>query len=174
MERKQGKLWFMCANARAGKSTYADSWLRSPRVAKWDMDDKPQVFPRVVVSGDAIRKAIHGHSFLPEAESLVHAFMEISIRMFYEQGYEVLVDETSTSERSISMYLKICEDAQPIFIDTPIEVCKERAVKSGKEYLLDAIDRIGSQFIELKKNWPEVRERVLKYVRMRREQDKSV
>ena len=134
----KGKLSFMCSTPRAGKSTYAKKWAA----------EKPM---RVVVCGDAIRLALHGSRYNPLAETIVFGMQHIFIRSLLQQGYDVLFDDTNSSRISIQRLLEIDANATPVFIYTPVEVCKQRAIESGQEDLIEVIDRIDKNIKEIQK-----------------------
>lgn len=161
--RDKPKLLFLSSLPRAGKSSWANKWVRLPG---------PR--PRVIVSGDDIRTAMHGHAYIPEAEPYVFAHMDIAIRSHLLRGCDVIADETFTTEQSILRMLRIDIEAEPIFISTPVEVCKRRAIDAGKEYLLGPIDRMAAQLEKLKADWPETLERLKIYVRLRQSQDVTI
>lgn len=127
----------------------------------------PPPTPRAVISGDDFRTAIHGMSYIPEAEGLVFATMDAAIRALLRRGFDVIVDETCTTEQTLLRYLKIDSNAHPIWIDTPAEVCKQRAIDTGKPYLLGPIERMDAQLQHLKKNWDEIHRKAIEYVTMR-------
>lgn len=97
--------------------------------------------PRVVVSDDAIRLAITGDRFNSFAESQVYAIKYAMIRTLLLQGYDVLVDDTHTSETSIRRLLEIDIDAQFCFVNTGIRTCIDRAKQTNQEDLKSVIWR---------------------------------
>lgn len=159
------KLYFLCGLPRSGKSTYCQEWLNEQHKLKR---------LAVVVSGDAFRKALHGHEFLPIAESYVFAAMDTAIRALLLTGFNVLVDETSTTEETILRYLRIDIDATPIIINTPSHVCICRAKQTDKPFLVEPIKRMSGQMKKLMANWPETFERLKETVRSRQTQDVEI
>lgn len=175
----QGKLFFFIGLPRSGKTTRAKEWLRGdPLPVRGDDYDIFQAYtvgrPRVVVSGDDFRKAVHGHSYIAEAEGLVFAHMDVAIKALLLGGFDVLVDETSTTESTIMRYLRADIDATPIWMDTPVEECVRRAMATGKEYLVGPIHRIARQMEELRKGWPDNFMQMKARVRYRKENDNDV
>ena len=133
-----GKLFFMISLPRAGKSTFAKDWVtRQPM--------------RVVVCGDTIRLALHGQRYNPLAETIVFGMQHVFIRSLLNDGYEVLFDDTNSSRISIQRLLEIDPNATPIFINTPVDVCKERAIKTGQLDLIKVIDRIDGNIRKIQK-----------------------
>lgn len=171
------KLLFVCGLPRSGKSSYCDQWVKQAPVyidESWTGFKTRVLEPRVVVAGDDFRKAIHGHEYLPEAEGFVFAAMDAATRALLYRGFHVIIDETCTTENTLYRYLRIDPDAQPVWIDTPEEVCKERAIRTKKEYLLGPIERMAAQRKHLKDNWDEIFSRVREKVMMRLVHDNHV
>lgn len=125
---------FLVGPPRAGKSTYVQQWQSI-------LGDRP----RVVINSDSIRLALHGQRYAFEAETFVFAIKHIMIRCFKNQGYDILVDGTHSSEISIQRILEIDINAKPIclFNISPDE-CKRRARKDSMLDLGPPIDRICS------------------------------
>ncbi len=158
-----GKLSYLIGLPRAGKSSYADIWAYEPKEK-----------PRAIISGDAFRNALYGRSFQIEAEGTVFAMMDVAARALLARGHDIIIDETSTSEATLLRYYRIDINAQPIWIDTPMEVCIERAIVSGKPYLEGPIRRMALQLEKLKSDFEAVERRIKDYLISRREQDVAV
>lgn len=139
---EKGSLYFTIGCPRSGKSTYADNWVKHET-------------KRVILSGDSFRKAVHGHSFIKIAEELVWTHLSVAAKALLNRGFDVLIDETNSTLTSLYKIVTIDIDAQPIWIDTPVEVCLERAIATGKPYLEAPIRRIAKQIEELKAGWPQ-------------------
>ncbi len=170
MTCQKGKLFFAVGLPRSGKSSWCRTWSYEP-VCHSSLHFYSWQKPRVVVSGDDFRRAIHGHAYIKEAEGLVFASMDIAAKALLFSGFDVIIDETSTTESSILRYLRIDMDAEPVFIDTPEAVCIERALATGKEYLVGPIQRMSRQLAELKKDWPATFERLKQSLRDRKDND---
>lgn len=155
---KSCNLYYLVGNCRSGKSIFADQW-------------QSQGQKRVVLSGDAFRKGVHGQIYIGEAEFFVFACLDATARALISEGYTVLIDETNTTTASLERIYRISIDAQPIFINTSTEVCIERAKKLGQNYLLPAIKRIGKQLEELKENFEKKIENIKHRVIERRKVD---
>lgn len=147
-----GNLFYTIGLQRSGKSTTARKWLNY----KLDISDSGDILtrverkseseaPRVVVSGDAIRLAMHGQVYASEAEGQVAVAAEWMMRMFLGEGYDVLYDETNTSIDSLKRVYRVSRDAIPVIIDTPMDVCLERAERLGQHYLFPVIKRCSVQ-----------------------------
>jgi len=147
-----GKLYFTVGLPRSGKTTLANKWV----------EDGPK---RLVFSGDTFRLAIHGLPYIKEAEGLVFSIMDVAARAMLLDGYDVLMDETASTEATILRYLNLDIDAQPMFVHTPASVCKERAVAGNRPYLVPVIDRIDKQLFQLLSRWDATFERLKDHVR---------
>lgn len=134
----RGKLVVVVGLPRSGKSSFS---------RRWESENSG----RVVVCADNIRKALHGHAYIGQAEEVVHSIYYTMIRTLLLQGYEVLADDTHTS---ISSLLKMCAidlDFKAVHIDTDEETCIQRAHLTNQSYLEKPIRRLAEQF---RKNFP--------------------
>lgn len=165
---QMGRLWFTIAIPRAGKSTVANDWVLNPKP-----EDGPYR-PRVIVSGDDFRKAIHQHDYIPEAEGIVFSHMDVTARALLRRGFDVCMDETCTSQSTLMRYLRIDLEARPIWVNTSLEVCKARALEAGKGYLVGPIERMHAQLTALRADFPAIVEKLKSYVLMRRGLDVMV
>ena len=146
-----GRLHFTVGLPQSGKSTLANRWARnyeepartftvpSRTFTLWTVTGPPygsrvelHCAPRVVVAGDDFRNAIHGREYVPESEGVVFAAMDVATRALLRRGFDVLVDETCTTQSTLLRYLRLDQKAVPVFVDTPVEVCLERARASGR------------------------------------------
>lgn len=143
-----GKLYFTVGMARCGKSTFCDNWVNI-------VGDRP----RVIVCGDDIHRALHGDEFHQECHPLVLCHMDIMARAHLLRGCDVIMDETATSEATIRRYLAIDPEAEPVLLQTPLEVCLFRAHQTFKPYLIPVIHRHHRNLEELLPDWPSNLER---------------
>lgn len=137
---------FMIGISRSGKSTFARKW-------------KEMGPNRVIICEDDIRLALTGKPYFGPVEPVVHAISQTMIRVLHNQGMDVLVDETHTTEKSILDLLYIDPNAEPIWFPSRdaylvpnlgvYEISVERARLLGQEYLLPVIDRQWQQIREL-------------------------
>lgn len=154
-----GKLYFVIGMPRSGKSTFCKKWCDSDTASKVDVTYDPdnlkykinRLIRRVIVNVDSIRLALHGNRYEPLAETMVFSITHVMIRSLLNQGFDVIVDETNTTEISIQRLLEIDSNARPILIDTPVEECKRRAIETGQPDLIPVIDRINENISEIKK-----------------------
>lgn len=144
IERKP-RLYFTIGLQRSGKSTYCTRWAQ--RLEMREADDR---YPRAIVCADSIRLAHHGERYLRKPEPFIFAFDTLMIQSLLERGHDVIADETATTERSIRRILEIDIDAQHVVIDTPKQVCIERAYKTNQPDLVPVISRCSEQFERLK------------------------
>ncbi len=148
------KLYFTIGLPRGGKSTLCNKWrtydnyIEENKFVEYKcsiMFQEPpkryesiQTERRVVVSGDRIRESLYGSLWNQLAEDFVDAIKWTMVRTLLNSGYTVLLDETNTSERNIRKIFEIDINAEFVYVDTPVEVCKKRA----NETLWKPIDRM--------------------------------
>ena len=135
-----GKLFALCKLPRAGGSTFSNRWA-----AEGDR-------PRVILGLDDFRLALHGQEYAKEAEGIVASTIDIAAKALLSRGYDVLMDETCTSEHTFLRYMRLDPDFELIFIDTPLEICLQRACSSGKMFLIPVIERLHPQFLWMRDN----------------------
>lgn len=183
----KGALFFCIGLPRSGKSTFCNKWVLDAELDTdtdylTDGDGEEHRFtvtngvkyPRVVIGGDDFRVALYGRHFQAEAEGTVFSAMDIATRALVNRGFHCIIDETSTTEQTLMRYLRIDMDATPVWIDTPVEECKRRAVETGKPYLVGPIDRLHKQMTHLKENWDTIWNRCRNQVLYRKTQDIAV
>ena len=113
----------------------------------WEHATTPIRYPRVVVSGDAIRLAL-GHRFNTATEGFVDATKHTMIKALL-QDHDVLVDGTHSKEDHILRLFEIDQDAQYYIVDTTPEICTQRAVDTNQQDLCRVIDRVYGQMRDL-------------------------
>lgn len=124
-----GKLYFTIGLPRSGKDTFTKKWREEEK-------------NRVVLSGDLFRYAIYDRRYSRVGEELVRASVITAARALLLDGYDVLINDTNTSYTSIVQILNVDENATAYFLDTPAEVCIERAIKTGQEDLIKPINEM--------------------------------
>lgn len=175
----RGKLHFTIGLPRSGKSTYCEDWIKGELVdgppLSRPYDTIFQMWhllrPRVIVAGDKVRHALHGHAYLPEAEGHVFAAIDTMVSALLLTGFDVIIDETATTRATIRRYFKIDPEAVPVWINVDEDVCIQRAVDSGKAYLVEPIKRMARQLAKLKADYPHNFLRLQEYARMRQNHD---
>lgn len=136
-------LFFLIGLPRSGKSTTSQDWLhfqcdirqgqlRTKRFHYKELFENP----RIVVNADQIRLAIYDKRFWVKGEDLVHATKNLIARLYLQMGYDVLVDGTHTTGRSIKELLRLDIDADYYMVDTPQEECEARALACGHDDLV--------------------------------------
>lgn len=124
--------------SHSGKSTYAKKW-------KTEICNKP----RVVVTTDNIRTAIHGDIYNRHAEPVVFAHKQIIIKTMLLEHYDTLVCGTHTGRESLRRILEIDENPIPIVFDVPLPILKERTKSTGQIHMIPVIERHYKQLQEL-------------------------
>ena len=137
-------LILLCGLPRSGKSTWA----------------KQQGHP--IVNPDSIRLAMHGQRFISATEPLVWVTAKYMVRALFLAGHDtVILDACNTTEKrrqewyaeghlnDYAVTLKI--------IDTPVDVCIDRAVAEGDEAIIPIIEKMAA-------DW-DLPEKVVKEVR---------
>ncbi len=147
MINREPKLYFTLASQRAGKSTLARKWLQRKINLPGEIDDG---FPRFLWDSDLLRLELYGDRYHRDGEAMVFAIKRYAIATALRAGHDVLVAGTHTSKTSIRRILEIRSNAIPVLIDTPMEVCQERAKATNQPDLLPVIERVCHQIKELK------------------------
>lgn len=160
----KGRLYYTIGLPGSGKSLAANKWVTYDVDLLYDEErlscDYRLRRPRVVIGGDDFRIGTHSLEYLRTSEGLVFAQMDTAIRALLYRGFDVLVDETSTTEATLLRYYLMDFNAQAIIIDTPAEECVRRAKESGRDYLVPCIEQMQKQKDELLKDWPMAVDRV--------------
>jgi predicted kinase len=184
----RGNLYFTVGLPQSGKSTYCDQWVRHPDVhieyatvfelgvlkAIEDLQKPLVPRPRAVVAGDDFRRSLYGRSYQIEAEATVFAMMDVAARALLNRGFDVIIDETCTTEQTLLRYLRLDRTAVPVFMDASASVCIERAKAAGKEYLVGPIERMDRQLQHLRSDWDIIVDRLKFYLKTRESQDVAV
>ena len=129
---------------RAGKSTVALQMMELGAVIKgfrYAHSDKTMA----IVSRDSIRQALHGEPFVPELEDKVTEIQIVMTNALFISGHRtVIMDECHLSRNGGKHVLKAFEGCRLIYVDinTPKEVCIERAKATNQEYLIPVIERM--------------------------------
>lgn len=100
-----------------------------------------------VVERDSIRLALYGLPYRPEGEGMVKALDDLFIKTLFHTGYTtVIVDETNFSKAARQRRIHPDWETSFVVVDTPADVCKERAIITGQEYLLSVIDEMHARY----------------------------
>lgn len=125
---------------RSGKSTWS----------------KRQAWP--IVSPDAIRYAIHGQRYIQEAEGFVWAIARAMVKALFLAGHQIVIFDACSNTRKRRQEL-IANDHITFYkyIDTPTEVCFDRAAAEKDEYIVSTIERMAKEhepLAEEEPRWP--------------------
>ncbi len=124
---------------RSGKSTWA----------------LKQGYP--IVCGDALRLALHGQRWCPDAAPMVWTMARYMVKALFLAGHTtVIVDATNLLERLRRSWLSDDWDIYVHHEPTNADVCKARAIASGQEDLLPVIDRMVDYFEPLNIGWKTI------------------
>ena len=94
-----------------------------------------------VVNADAVRLALHGQRYLALAEPMVFAIRQIMVRALFGAGHQIVIYDDTNYSRAARDKMRSDEwDTYYIEVDTPPEICKERAVATGQPDLIPVID----------------------------------
>ena len=92
-----------------------------------------------IVSRDGIREALHGKPYIQTAEDMVTAIETYMVKALFAAGHKtVIVDATHLQKKYINRWIGNW-DVQVHSIDTPTDICIERAVKDEKPELIPII-----------------------------------
>lgn len=110
-----------------------------------------------VVNRDSIRLALHGQRYVTEAEPMVKAMAIIMVRALFNAGHDVIiVDETSIKLETRKFWGSGNPESEwevkVLHIDTPVEVCLERADLTNDERIKSVIERMDEDFEPLEPN----------------------
>lgn len=119
---------------RSGKSTIVDRLSKELKCP--------------IVNRDAIRLALHGKAFLKSKEPAVATIAKNMVRALAISGHRnIIIDECHIdwpkSMEKLSTIMKgtgITVNVKAIHVDTPIEVCIERAKATGQKRLIPIIE----------------------------------
>lgn len=161
----RGKLYFTIGLPCSGKSTRANRWVTDDADLHYglygaDGYDYRLERPRVVIGGDDFRIGTHSLEYLRTSEGLVFAQMDTAVRALLYRGFDVLIDETCTTEATLLRYYLMDFGAEAIIIDVSSQECIRRAKETGRDYLIPCIEQMQRQKDELLKDWPLAAERV--------------
>lgn len=105
---------------------------------------------RVVISADDIRKLVYGQRFFGGGEALMWAIRGIMLENIMQQRVDIIIDETNTTAARRKPLIELAKKRwywiEFIHIDTPAEVCIERAKAEGDDRIIPVIERMAGQF----------------------------
>lgn len=99
-----------------------------------------------IVNRDAIRLALHGQSFIVEAEPMVTAIEDYMVKSLFLAGHNtIVVDATHLKMEYINKWKKEDIDLKFMIFHTPIDECIKRAILTGKNYLIPIIEKMADE-----------------------------
>ena len=126
-------LYVLVGLPRSGKSTWVKENAGGP-----------------IVNPDSIRLAMHGQRYIPEAEPFIWAVAPLMVKSLFLAGHQyVYIDATNTTAKRRSMWISSNWVSKACMIDTPIDVCIERAKSEGDEEIIPVIERMAKNFEEI-------------------------
>jgi predicted kinase len=118
---------------RSGKTT----WARQ----------QAQQYGRTIVNPDSIRLAIHGQRFVQSAEGFVWATARAVVHALFLAGHTtVILDATNVTHKRRNEWLSPHWLTRYKHLDTPLEVCVERARAANDQDIIPVIERMAHQF----------------------------
>ena len=142
LNKENRRLILMIGLPGSGKSTYVREILVPQGVQ--------------VVCPDAIRAA-YGHRFHGPLEPSVHADAMLQARQHMLQGFDVVIDESTTRSRHLRRWKTLAEHmgytVSVIHVDTDKDICLQRRSEDGTGFPLEVIERKDE---ELSYDWPHI------------------
>jgi predicted kinase len=130
----------MCGLPRSGKSTWA----------------RKTSYP--IVCPDAIRLGLHGQRYIELAEPFVWATAKLMVRSLFLSGHKHVVFDATNANRKRRKELESPDWGLYFkYIDTPKEVCLDRARETKDEAIKPVIERMAAAWEPLsegEKLWP--------------------
>ena len=100
-----------------------------------------------IVNPDSIRLAIHGQRFVQSAESFVWATAKAMVPALFLAGHTtVILDATNTTRKRRGEWLSPQWECCFKHIETPLEVCLERAEAANDQEIIPIIKYMHAQF----------------------------
>ena len=128
-----GKLIAMVGLPRSGKST---------RVRELS-----EQYAAPIVKKDDIRLALHGQVYVALAEPMIRAISKVMIHSLFLSGHEwVIADETHYSRAARDFVADGPWDTVFYEVDTPAEICIERAHATGHTWLPPVIEEMAARY----------------------------
>lgn len=99
-----------------------------------------------VVNPDAIRLALHGQAFVPDAEAMVWAIARYMVKAQFVYGHKVVIlDATNINNHFRDQWLSSQWKCVYKVFDTPADVCVRRAMEDGNVELWHVIEKMAPQ-----------------------------
>jgi len=98
-----------------------------------------------IVNPDSIRLALYGKAYIRSMEPYVWAIAYTMVDSLFTAGHDtIIVDATNINKASRDKWARYSPEFH--YIDTPMDVCLERAHKGCREDLLDVIKSMDNKF----------------------------
>lgn len=95
-----------------------------------------------IVNRDSIRLALYNQPYIQEMENFVSLIEQTMVKSLFNAGHnKIILDATHLKMKYIESW-KEKYLVELKYFDTPIKTCKQRAIDTNKEYLIDVIDRM--------------------------------
>lgn len=108
--------------------------------------DLSRLWNAPIVNPDSIRVALHGKKFIPEAEDYVWAVAKTMVRSLFLAGHKtIILDATNLTPGRRNVWVKGGWSSRCVIVDTPLEVCLERAEEAGDIIMLPIIKKMHDQ-----------------------------
>jgi predicted kinase len=102
-----------------------------------------------VVNPDAIRLAIHGHAFLPDAEPIVWTIAKYMVKALFLSGHNIVIlDATNTTRKRRDEWKSNMWIRRYRMFNTPKEECIRRCMSpdNNRPDLIPIIERMAENF----------------------------
>lgn len=104
-----------------------------------------------IVNPDAIRLALYGQAFIPQAEKMVWTMAHYMMDALFLAGHEtVILDATNVSEKRrlewITHKYPVTVEVERQIFPTEPEECKRRALAHGRTDLVPVIERMAKEW----------------------------
>lgn len=108
-----------------------------------------------IVKKDDIRLALHGQPYIATAEPMVRAISKIMVHSLFLSGHEyVIADETHYSREARDFMRDGPWETLFYEVNTPRDVCLQRALDTGHIWLLPVIDEMVARHEPLEDDEP--------------------
>lgn len=131
------KLYFMIGSSRSGKSTRAKQLQKETGAVIWNEDSL---------------RLVMGNTFNSHLELMVDTITHYAVKALLKEN-SVILDDTHTTEKSIESVYIIDVDAIPVYVETDLNTCLDRAIQHEQKYLIKAIHRFHNNIEYLKNKY---------------------
>ena len=101
-----------------------------------------------IVNPDSIRLALYGGTFKEEAEPMVWSMALYMVRaLFYAGHSKIILDATNITKERRVFWENEFWDVEYHYLNTPKDICIERARREGNETLVPIIEKMEEERI---------------------------